>query len=134
MTGGDGANEHNARFARLNFVCKDRGVVNGIAGYFEAVLYNGGEDRNTVELSTRPDTIDEKSKDMISWFPIYFPLKNPLYYPDDAELEVSIWRQTDDRKVWYEWMVETFIVIGPAKRLRVGISDLGSSRKNGCLM
>jgi type II protein arginine methyltransferase len=75
MAGGDGANEHNARFARLNFVCKDRGVVNGIAGYFEAVLYDGGEDGNTVELSTRPDTIDEKSKDMISWFPIYFPLK-----------------------------------------------------------
>jgi type II protein arginine methyltransferase len=75
MAGGDGANEHNTRFARLNFVCKDRGVVNGIAGYFEAVLYDGGDEGNIVELSTRPDTIDEKSKDMISWFPIYFPLK-----------------------------------------------------------
>lgn len=75
MAGGDGANEHNTRFARLNFVCKDRGVVNGIAGYFEAVLYDGGEEGNIVELSTRPDTIEEKSKDMISWFPIYFPLK-----------------------------------------------------------
>jgi protein arginine N-methyltransferase 5 len=80
MAGGDGANEHNARFARLNFVCKDRGVVNGIAGYFEAVLYDGGEDWNMVELSTRPDTIDEKSKDMISWFPIYFPLKVRLIH------------------------------------------------------
>jgi type II protein arginine methyltransferase len=75
MAGGDGANEHNSRFARLNFVCKDRGVVNGIAGYFEAVLYDGGLDGNIIELSTRPDTIDKKSKDMISWFPIYFPLK-----------------------------------------------------------
>jgi type II protein arginine methyltransferase len=80
MAGGDGANEHNSRFARLNFVCKDRGVVNGIAGYFEAVLYDGGEDGNMVELSTRPDTIDEKSKDMISWFPIYFPLKVRLLH------------------------------------------------------
>jgi len=74
MSGGDGANEHNTRSARLKFVCKDRGVVNGIAGYFEAVLYDGDE-AGKVELSTRPDTIDAKSKDMISWFPIFFPLK-----------------------------------------------------------
>ncbi len=74
MSGGDGANEHNARSAKLKFVCKDRGVVNGLAGYFEAVLYDGGES-GKVELSTRPDTIDAKSKDMISWFPIFFPLK-----------------------------------------------------------
>jgi len=74
MSGGDGANEHNSRSARLKFVCKDRGVVNGLAGYFEAVLYDGGE-AGKVELSTRPDTIDAKSKDMISWFPIFFPLK-----------------------------------------------------------
>jgi type II protein arginine methyltransferase len=60
--------------------------------------------------------------------------KNPLYFPDDSELEVSIWRQTDDRKVWYEWMVEAFVMIGPGKRMRMGMSDIGSSRKNGCLM
>ena len=75
MAGGDGANEHNVRYSRLKFVCKDRGVVNGLAGYFEAVLYDGGNGAKKVELSTRPDTIDEKSKDMISWFPIFFPLK-----------------------------------------------------------
>ncbi len=74
MSGGDGANEHNTRSARLKFVCKDRGVVNGLAGYFEAVLYDGGE-AGKVELSTRPDTINAKSKDMISWFPIFFPLQ-----------------------------------------------------------
>lgn len=75
MAGGDGANEHNARFSRSKFVVRDRGVVHGIGGYFEAVLYDGGSKEKVVELSTRPDTIDEKSKDMISWFPIYFPLK-----------------------------------------------------------
>jgi protein arginine N-methyltransferase 5 len=74
MSGGDGANEHNTRYARLKFICKDRGVVHGLAGYFETVLYDGGE-AGKVELSTRPDTIDTKSKDMISWFPIFFPLK-----------------------------------------------------------
>ncbi|KAM3082435.1 hypothetical protein ACMFMF_002099 [Clarireedia jacksonii] len=135
MSGGDGANEHNTRYARLKFVCKDRGVVNGLAGYFESVLYDGGAgDENKVELSTRPDTIDAKSKDMTSWFPIFFPLKTPLYFPDDTELEVSIWRQTDDRKVWYEWMVESFVMVGPNKRIRLGTSEVGSSRKVGCLM
>ncbi|KAM3153852.1 Protein arginine N-methyltransferase 5 [Botrytis cinerea] len=135
MSGGDGANEHNTRYARLKFVCKDRGVVNGLAGYFEAVLYEGGgKSENKVELSTRPDTIDAKSKDMISWFPIFFPLKSPLYIPDDSEVEVSFWRQTDDRKVWYEWLVEAFVMVGPNKRLRVGMSEVGSSRSIGCLM
>ncbi|KAL3421427.1 PRMT5 arginine-N-methyltransferase [Phlyctema vagabunda] len=144
MSGGDGANEHNVRFAKQKFICKDRGVVHGLAGYFEAVLYDGSFGRGSesplgkvakVELSTRPDTIDAKSKDMISWFPIFFPLKNALYHPDDSELEVSIWRQTDDRKVWYEWMVEAFIVVGAdGRRVRVGCSDVGSSRKVGCLM
>lgn len=76
MAGGDGANEHNSRHSRNKFVCLNRGVVHGLAGYFEAVLWEeeGGQ---KVELSTRPDPqgMEEKSKDMISWFPIYFPLK-----------------------------------------------------------
>lgn len=60
--------------------------------------------------------------------------QDPLYFPDDSELEVSIWRQTDDRKVWYEWLVETFVMIGPNKRIRLGMSEMGTSRKAGCLM
>jgi protein arginine N-methyltransferase 5 len=72
--GGDGANEHNARFAIHNFVCKERGTCHGLAGYFETVLYEGRGGAK-VELSTNPVTMDAKSKDMISWFPIFFPLK-----------------------------------------------------------
>ncbi len=64
--------------------------------------------------------------------------QTPLYFPDHSELEVSIWRQTDDRKVWYEWMVEAFVFTGllggEKKRVRLGVSELHSSRKNGCLM
>lgn len=159
MAGGDGANEHNARYSKMKFVCQNRGVVNGLAGYFETVLYEGSSQETKVELSTRPDTIVAKSKDMISWFPIYFPLKvcsslamvaighivnirlltraflqKPLYFPDDSELEVSIWRQTDDRKVWYEWLVEAFVMTGPERRMRLGTSEMCTSRKNGCLM
>lgn len=62
-------NEHNVRQARLTFPCPNRGVCHGLGGYFETVLYRD------VELSTNPVTMDAKSPGMISWFPIYFPLK-----------------------------------------------------------
>jgi protein arginine N-methyltransferase 5 len=75
-----------------------------------------------------------------------------------------MYRQTDDRKVWYEWMIEVYALERkptPAsgsragspsvenlkikentakqtrpgyRRVRVGMSDLHSSIKDGCLM
>ena len=33
--------------------------------------------------------------------------------PDDGEIVVHMWRQTDERKVWYEWMVEVYAHAGP---------------------
>ncbi|TKA35337.1 hypothetical protein B0A54_13416 [Friedmanniomyces endolithicus] len=146
---GPTTNDHNARSCTLRFACADRGVCHGLAGYFETVLYssphklnhnnNNNSEQQTVELSTNPVTMAEKSKDMISWFPIFFPLKTPLHIPDGGEMEVSMWRQTDDRKVWYEWVVEVYMRVpvgegGSGKRMRVGISELHSSRRNGCMM
>lgn len=66
-------NRHNKRHARLTFRTRDRGVCHGLAGYFESVLYSG------IELSTNPLTMDLKSAGMISWFPIFFPLKVCLH-------------------------------------------------------
>jgi protein arginine N-methyltransferase 5 len=63
------SNAHNVRRTRLTFPCQNRGVCHGLAGYFETVLYRD------IELSTNPTTMDSKSPSMISWFPIYFPLK-----------------------------------------------------------
>lgn len=77
MAGAAGANDHNSRFCHLTFVCRTRGVTHGLAGYFESTLYESQvEDTlgEKVEISTHPERIDEKSKDMISWFPIFFPL------------------------------------------------------------
>lgn len=76
MAGAAGANDHNARFCHLKFVCRTRGVIHGLAGYFESVLYApllGNKEK--VEISTHPEFIDKKSKDMVSWFPIFFPIK-----------------------------------------------------------
>ncbi|KAK6349511.1 methyltransferase protein [Orbilia brochopaga] len=146
-----GFNDHNQRESFCIFPVPRRGVIHGIAGYFESVLYKN--ETSIVELSTRPDTIDAKSKDMISWFAIYFPLKTPMPVSDRAEVQVSFWRITDGRKVWYDWMVETFAfipdpktslalmstdssagVIPLNKRVLVATSEIHSSKKNGCLM
>lgn len=137
MAGAAGANDHNSRFCYLTFVARTRGVTHGLAGYFESTLYeqkSGPNKGRKTELSIHPERIGEKSKDMVSWFPIFFPLKTPLYFPADTELEVSMWRQTDDTKVWYEWLVEAWTWVGPSARVKVGSSDLCSSRKLACLM
>ncbi|KAL8850378.1 MAG: hypothetical protein Q9221_004698 [Calogaya cf. arnoldii] len=166
-------NKHNTRSTRLTFPIPHRGCIHGLAGYFEAVLYDD------VELSTHPLFTEDKSRDMTSWFPIYFPLKTPLYIPDSSSLTVTMRRCTDARKVWYEWMVESFFdpsspspasppVSGSGsgsgdmnrdsagsgmtgvskgtekskgmgmekkgKKVRLGISEVGSSRDCGCVM
>jgi protein arginine N-methyltransferase 5 len=73
FVGGDGANEHNYRDCRITFPIQEQSVCHGLGAYFETVLYSGSQ--GPVELSTNPVTMDAKSKDMISWFPILFPLK-----------------------------------------------------------
>lgn len=90
--------------------------------------------------------------------------QTPLNIPDNGEIVVTMYRQTDDRKVWYEWIVEVFAFVpsnentgawggittmsndnnpgqqqqqqrkGNSRRVRVGMSDLHSSIKDGCLM
>jgi protein arginine N-methyltransferase 5 len=66
-------NTHNNRSCSLSFPVPNRGTCHGLAGYFETVLYDSRPSK--VELSTNPITMSSKSDGMISWFPIYFPLK-----------------------------------------------------------
>lgn len=65
---GKSSNLHNKRQSKNTFNISSKGMLHGFAGYFEAVLYDD------IELSTRPDMIDIKSKDMISWFASVFCL------------------------------------------------------------
>jgi type II protein arginine methyltransferase len=70
-----------------------------------------------------------------------------------AVLDVSMWRQTDGRKVWYEWMIEgwglNMIRLNSKRRgadetnqddnesfsmVPLGKTELHSSIKNACLM
>ncbi|KAI4216007.1 MAG: hypothetical protein LQ351_001503 [Letrouitia transgressa] len=124
-------NKHNTRAAHISFPLPHRGTMHGLAGYFEASLYG------PVILSTHPGTMEAHSAGMMSWFPIFFPLKEPLYCPTSSTLTVHMYRCTDDRKVWYEWMVESFLDDSRGARsgkLRLGCSGVGSSREGGCLM
>ena len=124
-------NKHNLRHTRLSFELRHRGVCHGLAGYFESVLYPG------IELSTNPLNMDQKSPDMMSWFPIFFPLKAPLYTPDHSTLIVTMFRETDNRKVWYEWLVEARSnnpAISGSAGCRLGVSEMGSSKEKGCMM
>uniref|UniRef100_A0A060TI24 Protein arginine N-methyltransferase n=1 Tax=Blastobotrys adeninivorans TaxID=409370 RepID=A0A060TI24_BLAAD len=118
-------NEHNTRMFKHTFSIKSKCNVHGLAGFFETVLYKD------IELSTKPDTKETKSKDMVSWFPMWFPLSQPMYLTDNSELDVSMWRQTDGRKVWYEWAVESYALVdsnsATSRRIRTGVSNLHNS-------
>lgn len=77
-----GINDHNSRMCHLTFVCRTRGVIHGLGGFFESILYEKSKGINNdsnsglenVELSILPDQMDKKNKNMTSWFPIFFPL------------------------------------------------------------
>jgi type II protein arginine methyltransferase len=133
------SNAHNTRYSHLTFPVPNRATCHGLAGYFESVLYPASNNKDSVELSTNPLTMPTKSPDMISWFPIYFPLKTPLYVPDGGELGVSMWRRSDERKVWYEWKVEAYAFLhsrgrGRGAKVRIGGTELHSSEKEACMM
>jgi protein arginine N-methyltransferase 5 len=44
-------------------------LLSGLAGYFETVLYDN------IGLSIHPYHKDQVSKDMLSWFPLFFPFR-----------------------------------------------------------
>ncbi|TDH71502.1 hypothetical protein CCR75_004420 [Bremia lactucae] len=88
----------NRRQAELRFLAAESAVVHGLAGYFDAVLY---ED---VMLSIEPGT---HSDGMFSWFPIYFPLRQPLRLEKGEEVVVNFWRLESNNRVWYEWSISS---------------------------
>lgn len=101
------SNGHNIRSAKHTFHIPQAGTCHGLAGYFEAHLYDN------VTLSIHPDPV-RGSKDMLSWFPIYFPFRDPIYLPANSELDVHMWRMTSSDRVWYEWCGESFLPLSVA--------------------
>ncbi|XP_072885163.1 protein arginine N-methyltransferase 5-like [Hemitrygon akajei] len=87
---------NNNRYKCLEFDIKLNTVLHGFAGYFETVLYK------EVTLSIRPET---HSPGMYSWFPILFPLKQPIPVKAGETVCARFWRCANPKKVWYEWAV-----------------------------
>ncbi|OQS03460.1 arginine N-methyltransferase [Thraustotheca clavata] len=88
----------NRRFHQLSFEVQENGVLHGLAGYFDSVLYGD------TCISINPETLD-LSPGMFSWFPIFFPLRTPLQVREGDLIDVCFWRQVGGGKVWYEWTV-----------------------------
>lgn len=88
--------QSNAREVCCSFNIQQDAVVHGIAGYFEAILYKD------VTLSTHPD---RHSPQMVSWFPLVFPLEYPIHVRCRDKITLYLWRNVSSRYVWYEWVL-----------------------------
>ncbi|XP_051175456.1 protein arginine N-methyltransferase 5 [Leptopilina boulardi] len=93
----------NSRYAMRKFNVQQNTILHGFSGYFESVLF---ED---VMISIEPGT---HSPGMISWFPIFFPIKEPIHLKAGDEIYVHFWRQCSTKNVWYEWNVSKPVAIG----------------------
>jgi protein arginine N-methyltransferase 5 len=75
-------------------------TIHGLLGTFTAVLFSEKESDTHCEISIAPHRF---SKGMFSWFPLYFPFRNPLRVPYGSNISVKMWRKTSYGRVWYEW-------------------------------
>ncbi len=91
----------NRRYISLKWVMASAATVHGFAGYFESQLFDDEY------ISINPQTF---STGMFSWFPIYFPIKEPIYVAEGQVVELHMWRIVSDNKVWYEWMVSSPVI------------------------
>mmetsp|Transcript_4466 Transcript_4466/g.10772 ORF Transcript_4466/g.10772 Transcript_4466/m.10772 type:complete len:666 (-) Transcript_4466:111-2108(-) len=73
-------------------------TIHGLLGSFTAVLFESGQSKCTISIAPH-----EFSTGMFSWFPIYFPFREPLRLPAGSNIRVKMWRKTKEKKVWFEW-------------------------------
>ncbi|GAM20427.1 hypothetical protein SAMD00019534_036020 [Acytostelium subglobosum LB1] len=74
----------------------DDSTLHGFIGYFDCCLYGD------VHLSINPANF---STGMFSWFPIFFPIREPINVNGNNTITVHFWRNATRAKVWYEWAV-----------------------------
>lgn len=85
---------NNSRFKELSFESTLDYLCHGFSGYFDCTLY-----RN-ITLSTVPG---KQTPGMFSWFPIYFPIIEPVFVRAGELITFNVWRLSDNANVWYEW-------------------------------
>ncbi|XP_026725879.1 protein arginine N-methyltransferase 5 [Trichoplusia ni] len=87
----------NRRSETLTWEVQQDNVLHGFGGYFDCSLY--GKEMISIVPSTH-------SPGMISWFPVFIPIKTPLRVHKGEIITAKFWRCIDSRRVWYEWIVE----------------------------
>ena len=101
--------DRNSREVTLRFLpLSSPTLLHGFAGYFTADL------TDDITLSIHPDP-SLRTKGLFSWFPIFFPLRDPIMCSSGDEIEVKMWRKCSSSRssssdvetgtVWYEWAV-----------------------------
>lgn len=87
----------NRREAVVNWTVERDSVMHGFGGYFDCSLY--AKEMISIVPSTH-------SPGMISWFPVFIPIKTPLRVHKGETITARFWRCVNSRRVWYEWVVE----------------------------
>jgi len=84
-------------------------TLHGFLGTFHCDLYKSATS-NSITISIAPNTF---STGMYSWFPLYFPLREPMVVAPDSTIRCNIWRKSSANltsmqggSVWYEWYAE----------------------------
>jgi len=86
----------NERETIMSWPIEQAGTIHGFVGYFDSRLYGDHY------ISINPQNF---STGMFSWFPIYIPIREPMYVPADTTIELQMWRCCSNDKVWYEYAV-----------------------------
>lgn len=80
---------HAERAVTRVFEIMESGTMHGVAGFFDAKLYGN------VHLSTKPapSLPTSSAKKLISWFPMFFPFRTPVFLHAGTFLEIRFWRR-----------------------------------------
>lgn len=69
-------------------------TIHGFEGYFNCELYK------SISLSIEPST---KSKSMVSWFPAFLPLQEPVLVKPGEKITLRVDRRSDAKNLWFQW-------------------------------
>ncbi|CRG93966.1 protein arginine N-methyltransferase 5, putative [Plasmodium gallinaceum] len=89
-------NTHNNRYKNINFKIKTDSYLHGFLCYFKSQLYDD------IYISIEPGS---HTSNLHSWYPLFIPMNKIIYLKKDQKLSFSIWRLTDNHKIWYEWCI-----------------------------
>eukprot|EP00762_Andalucia_godoyi_P005797 ANDGO_06927.mRNA.1 Protein arginine N-methyltransferase 5 len=87
----------NDRSITLSFTATSDALMHGLAGFFESRLFE------EIFYGILPS---RHSPGLISWFPIFFPLRVPIPVTKGTIIKVCMWRRSSATKVWYEWAID----------------------------